>query len=80
MRPDKCGIVFEKLSDRIFFGTVFKDPTKEAVGQVDAFVEQGFSVFLVSNTQQFPLTAQIAAGHDEAEVRAEFSGHVEARR
>ena len=46
LRPDKCGVMFEKIGEHIFLGT--KDPrrvmTEQGVGQAYAFVEQGFSV------------------------------------
>lgn len=47
-RPDQCGIVFEKLTDDIFFGTI--DPEREimdtAKRQISSFLQQGFSVVL----------------------------------
>tara|TARA_R110002126_G_scaffold14054_1_gene59779 strand:+ start:921 stop:1265 length:345 start_codon:yes stop_codon:yes gene_type:complete len=79
LRPDNCGIIFERLTDRIFLGTVFQEPTKVAVKQVHAFVDQGFSVVLVSNTKRFPLKTHVAPGHDESEIQAELLEYLEAR-
>jgi len=49
LRPDKCGIVFEKISDDVFIGTVaasVKQLNKYANGQIESFLNQGFSVVL----------------------------------
>ena len=79
LRPDNCGIIFEKLTDKIFFGTVFKQPTKAAVEQVHSFIDQGFSVVLVSNIKRFPLKIHVAPGHDEGEIRSELFEYLEER-
>lgn len=71
LRPDNCGVVFEKLSSRVVFGTVFKPITKEANEQAHAFVEQGFSVVLFS-TENGSSRALCAPDHDEGEINREF--------
>lgn len=50
LRPDKCGIIFEKIDDTTFFGTVIKDAkvTDVARRQMSNFVKQGFKVLLSS--------------------------------
>jgi hypothetical protein len=49
-RPDKCGIIFEKLSERLFLGTVAVETEVSDVGkrQIESFLDQGYSVVLVS--------------------------------
>jgi len=76
MRPDKCGIVFEKLSDQLFYGSVWKKITPQGRDQVHGFLDQGFSVVLVRNIGGTHRVF-IAPGHDEAEIRTEFQRHVE---
>ena len=48
LRPDKCGIIFEKLSDTLFLGTVDHRMKVSDVGlqQINSFNDQGFSVVL----------------------------------
>jgi hypothetical protein len=48
LRPDKCGIIFEKVNDTIFFGTITDTIIldKYANIQINKFLEQGFSVIL----------------------------------
>lgn len=49
LRPDKCGVIFERVSDDIFIGTVdpkvmlFKDIV---IGQINSLNKEGFSVIL----------------------------------
>jgi hypothetical protein len=49
LRPDKCGVIFEKISDKLFIGTI--DPKQEkpqdiVMKQIDAFLNDGYSVIL----------------------------------
>lgn len=79
LRPDKCGIIFEKLSDKIFFGTV--DPKREPsdLGKRQAFnfVEQGYSVVLASSKRVGNLFL-INKNHNEEEIRRELSERIAA--
>ena len=48
LRPDKCGIIFDKIADdvitgRIEEGTMLNDLT---MGQVNSFIREGFSVLI----------------------------------
>jgi len=76
-RPDKCGIVFEKISDRIFYGTL--DPKKqipdEGRNQIYAFNRQGFSVVLFSFHEKKPAFV-VNQDHNVDEIRKEFYGHL----
>ena len=74
LRPDNCHVVFEKLSDRIFLGTLDPDHkmTKEAIGQIRAFNDQGFSVVL--NSRVFPRPKTILAeGHSYEDIDLEYT-------
>ena len=50
LRPDQCGIVFTKKTDRIFSGILVPgvEVTDMAKGQINAFLDQGYSVVLLS--------------------------------
>lgn len=48
LRPDKCGIIFEKITDNIFLGTMDKDTKIKPIvkQQIEYFVKDGFAVIL----------------------------------
>lgn len=57
LRPDNCDIIFERLSEDIFIGTVDPDirKLKDIVkGQINAFNLQGFSVILLNQKIKNP--------------------------
>ena len=70
LRPDKCGVIFQKRTDKIFTATVLKgrEPTHMARAQVENFNKQGISVILVEK----PLKASLAKGHNLQEVFKEY--------
>jgi hypothetical protein len=73
LRPDKCGIIFEKYSDNIFLGTVRTDMDVSDAGhrQIRSFLDQGYSVVLYSKHIS-ELNYMICDRHDEDQIRAEF--------
>ena len=57
LRPDKCKVIFEKLSDHVIHATLdsrfeLKDIVKK---QMDAFVKQGFTVILGASDFRKPI-------------------------
>jgi hypothetical protein len=49
MRPDNCGVIFERIADDVFIGTISSDEIKlsdDANGQIQAFLKDGFSMIL----------------------------------
>jgi len=69
LRPDKIKIIFEKVSNDIFFGLNHPDYalTDIAKKQIDSFVKQGFSV-VVSNYKEKKPKLFLAKGHIVNEV------------
>jgi len=65
LRPDNCKVIFEKISDEVFFGT--QDPnfdvTEIAKGQILSFVGQGYSVILSSTKHKDPVV-YLSKDHD----------------
>lgn len=63
LRPDKCGVVFEKINEELFHGT--QDPrvdiSEDAKGQVMAFNDQGFTVVIKNKNKHSVL---LAKGHN----------------
>ena len=80
LRPDKCGIIFEKLDDKIFYGTVNHNAkiSDFGKGQINAFLKQGYSVILASLKEKEPKFF-INEEHNEKEIRNEFTKHINLR-
>ena len=66
-RPDKCGIVFEKISEVVFSGLTEK-LTEMAKDQIRAFNHEGFSVVVIEPNKT-KKTVMLAHGHDMNIVR-----------
>lgn len=72
LRPDKCGIMFIKKSDRIFTGMLVPNTpiTDIARKQIVSFNKQGYSVVLLTKDEK-PFIV-VASGHNEEEIRKEY--------
>lgn len=48
LRPDKCGILFERMNEKTFFGTLVpgRKISQVSEGQIKAFLRDGFSVIV----------------------------------
>jgi len=77
IRPDKTKILFEKVSDEIFFGLNHPDYelTDIAEKQIGSFVKQGFSV-VVSNYKEKQPKLFLAKGHVSKQVIQEVTARV----
>ncbi len=55
LRPDKCGVVFEKINDQLFHGTMDeRNPfSKTARGQIVSFNNQGYSVVIKLKDKEY---------------------------
>ena len=73
LRPDKCGIIFEKHSERIFYGILITDMeiSKSGHGQIQSFLNQGYSVVLSSISERHNKYL-ISQNHKDDEIRMEF--------
>lgn len=71
LRPDKCGVIFEKLGDHIFHGTI--KPNTELSdtvrGQIHSFINQGLTVFIKDGDTYMKF---LGIGHTELEMEEEF--------
>ena len=72
LRPDKCGIMFVKKSDRIFTGIVVPNTpiTDIAKKQIASFNKQGYSVVVLPKDEKPILVT--APMHNEMEIREEY--------
>jgi hypothetical protein len=73
LRPDKCGIIFTKKTDRIFSGILVTGVpvTDVAKGQIQSFNEQGFSVVLM-DASTLSMKPMLSADHNPKEIEQEF--------
>jgi len=70
LRPDHCGVIFEKLSDRLFYGTARDDELSEvAMSQIRYFMHTGFSVIIKK-------TLYLAPGHNVKDIEDDFNDRV----
>ena len=71
LRPDRCRVIFEKISDNVILG--IKDPDyklrKRVLGQIGAFNKEGISVLIADVFTRKPFM-YAAEGHDKHEVWA----------
>jgi len=72
LRPDKCGIMFFKKSDRIFVGMLVPNvPVSNlAKGQIDSFKKQGYSVILLKLGEKPYI--ELAEGHTRQDIYDEY--------
>ena len=57
LRPDKCGVIFEKIADDIYLGTI--EPTQESIspqmmGQIGSFAKHGISTIFIHRNIKKP--------------------------
>ena len=78
LRPDKCGVIFEKITRRIFIGTY--NPKKEksiiAAKQIKSFFNQGISVIMISSMQDKKPEILLSKGHILKYIQEEFENHL----
>jgi hypothetical protein len=60
LRSDKCKVIFEKMTDDLIIGTLDArhKMTKEAKAQIQAFLDQGYTVKLGASDFRKPITWQ----------------------
>ena len=72
LRPDKCGIMFVKQTDRIFSGILVPDVQVSdlAKGQIASFNKQGYSVILLKKGKEPYI--KLADEHNTREIYEEY--------
>jgi len=72
LRPDICGVMFSKKSERIFSGMVVPNVTITdlAAKQIVSFKKQGYSVVMLKLGEK--LHFEIADGHDKETIQKEY--------
>lgn len=78
LRPDKCGVIFERCGEDIFIGTISpieKRLVSIAKRQIDSFLQEGFSVILFHSKIEGPYI-QPAKGYTPKKVWKAFQTEV----
>lgn len=72
LRPDKCGIMFVKKSDRIFTGMMVPGVpmTDMAVKQIISFKQQGYSVVMLKIGEKPHI--EVADAHSAQAIHEEY--------
>ena len=75
LRPDNCKVIFELISNKLFLGTYDPREKREIVAgkQIHSFIEQGFSVMMVSCRQDKELELILGKNHDRERMTREFN-------
>jgi len=73
LRPDKCGIIFIKHTDRIFSGILIPNNniTIMAKRQIESFNQQGYSVILLSVYEKDPYI-KLGINHNKDDIIKEY--------
>ena len=48
LRPDNCGVLFEKYTDRVIVGSTERDLSDLMIGQIGLFQREGISVVIIN--------------------------------
>lgn len=74
LRPDKCGIVFFKKTNRVFVGAIMPgvEVADIAKGQIESFKQQGYSVVLLLAGKKPHI--MLADEHDADSIMQEYTG------
>lgn len=72
LRPDKCGVMFIKRSNRIFSGILVLDTlvTNTAKAQIASFKQQGYSVIMLKQGERPHI--ELAEGHIKRDIYIEY--------
>lgn len=73
LRPDKCGVIFEKWADDIILATTRKGPTPLVVGQIKSFMRENISVVMLDQRLK-KKTYYLAEGHTKEYVENKING------
>jgi len=73
MRPDKCGVVFEKFAENVVMGGTDGRVERIVEGQIKAFNNEGISVVLVNHSNKSKMD-YLANGHTRKLVEDVING------
>ena len=73
LRPDNCKVIFEKITDNVFLGTLHPDHELSDIiqGQIYAFGDQGFTTVILSSKWKKPKIF-LGENHNEKQITEEI--------
>ena len=77
LRPDNCKVIFEKISDIVFFGTLHPDYDLSitAKKQIVSFEKQGISTIIACSKWEKPLLF-LSKNHNEQQINIEVKKYL----
>ena len=77
LRPDNCGIIFDKITNKIIYGILNPEAEASETGkkQIGAFINQGFSVIMASIKEK-DNGYFINPAHNKNDIKREFAKHL----
>jgi len=75
LRPDKCGVMFEKWSDKVIIGSTEKEISDLIKNQIRYFNREGISI-IISDYDKKTRTFYLAKGHTKDSVRKEINDSI----
>jgi Fe-S-cluster containining protein len=71
LRPDNCGVLFEKWSDRVIVGSTETNLSKLIFNQIGYFQREGISILIVNQNEK-TRTFYLADGHTTQSVEEDI--------
>jgi hypothetical protein len=72
LRPDICGVLFEKYSDKVIVGSTTESELSDLMlGQITYFQKEGISVLIVNQNEK-TRTFYLADGHTRQSVKEDI--------
>lgn len=72
LRPDNCGVLFEKWSDKVIVGSTNDELSKLVLGQINYFNNEGISILMIDYSKK-SRTFYLAPGHNKNFVREQIN-------
>ena len=77
LRPDNCGVLFEKWSDRVIVGSTEDELSELILGQIGYFQKEGISVLIVNQNEKTRMF-YLADGHTIKSVEEDIKCRAQA--
>jgi hypothetical protein len=71
LRPNVCGVLFEKWSDKVIVGSTENKLSKLILNQIEYFKNEGISILIVNQNEK-TRTFYVADGHTVESVKEEI--------
>jgi hypothetical protein len=72
LRPDKCGVIFEKFTDNVIMGVTDGYVSYRAMGQIESFKKENISVVMMNHNTKTKKNF-LSKGHTKEFVEKEIN-------